>query len=238
MGVEMLEKNSFYTFGRKVSQRDANGEFKNFLPVFVAGGVLFGRKKKNDKTRQEIADKYQSLRVDCDGIDSSINRVSNDLSSLKSSKPRKNKDERIWKIRVEETENTLRELESAKRNLICTKAEAPLVPVVVKDNIPSATPSGSSSGASTGSSSSGNILVPPQMGVLDMGTLNGGKYGANTGIGTGISSGAGVSSGSGVSGASETQTSAATPKSKTNMILYIVLGVAALAGLVYVVRKK
>jgi hypothetical protein len=143
MGVEMLEKNKFYSFGREVNLYNPNKEFRNFLPTIagqaaLVGVIKLGRKKKADKTRQAIADKYQSLRIDCEGIDSSISKVSNDLSSLKSSKPKKNKDERVWKVQVEETENTLREITSAKRNLICGKDIA----------TPPATPSPSSGGGS------------------------------------------------------------------------------------------
>lgn len=202
MGVDMLEKNSFYTFGRKVSSNDPNGEFKNFLPIFAAGAIVLGRKRKADKTRQEIADKYQNLRVDCDGIDSSIKRVSDDLSALKSAKPRKNKDERVWKIRVEETENTLTEIQSAKRNLICTKPEKPVPPVEVKDNIPSPNPSGSGTSGQSPNYPTGALLdSPTASGVSDSESP--------------VSSGA-----------------------KKNYILYIVLGLAAVGGIIYFMRKK
>lgn len=153
MGIEMIEKNSFYTFGRKMNTSNPNGEFRNFIPAIVAGGIVLGRKKKNDKTRQEIADKYQSFRIDCDGIDSSISQVLSDLSSLKSSKPRKNKDERLWRIRIEETDNVLRELQSSKRNLICGK-----------DIATPPTPSSPSSGG--GSSIKNDSNVSPNKGGL------------------------------------------------------------------------
>lgn len=197
MGVEMLEKNSFYTFGRKMNVADANNEYRNFLPIFAGGAIILGRKKKNDKTRQEIADKYQSLRIDCDGIDSSINRVSSDLSSLKSSKPRKNKDERLWKIRLEETESVLRELQSAKRNLICTKPEV----------ASPSTPSGSGSSGDEKPSNSGTIAI---------GTRTGGYFPTESG-----------------DGVNEPKTA---PKS--NVLLYVILGVVAVGGIVYFIRKK
>jgi LPXTG-motif cell wall-anchored protein len=198
MAVEMLEKNPFYTFGREMNGSSANDEFRNFLPVFVAGGIVLGRKRKADKTRQSIADKYQSLRVDCDGIDSSISQVSNDLSTLKSSKPRKNKDERVWSIKVEETESVLRELQSAKRNLICQKdvATPPISggsssPVVVKETIPT-------------------VSTPTNGNKLD-GTLGSGSAGSQ---------------------------GESMPKTNKNTILYIVLGVAAIGGIIYFMRKK
>jgi len=155
MGVEMLEKNKFYSFGREINLYNPNGEFRNFIPAIVAGAVVLGRKKKNDKTRQEIADKYQSLRIDCDGIDSSISQVSSDLSSLKSSKPRKNKDERLWRIRIEETDNVLRELQSSKRNLICGK-----------DIAPAPTPPSPSSGGGSSIKDDSNVL-PNKGGLID-----------------------------------------------------------------------
>lgn len=209
MAVDMLEKNSFYTFGREMYGYDANNEYRNFLPIMVGGAIVLGRRKKNDKTRQEIADKYQSLRLDCDGIDSSISQVSSDLSNLKSSKPRKNKDERLWKIRVEETESVLREVQSAKRKLICTKPESPSTPQ---------TPP-SDSGGNGGS-------VKPS----DSGTKTGG--GTRTGGGLFPSGSPEGGNGGGM------EDSEPLKAKKSNVLLYAVLGIVAVGGIVYFIRKK
>ena len=135
----MLEKNGFFTFGSTVNLTDRpdvrNESFRNFINpagLILGGVILKGRKKRADKNRQEIQDKYAELDVSCDGIDNSIRFVTKDLETLRANKPRKKllnkKDELAWQARVSETEIVLDELKTTKRGLVCNQPQADTPP--------------------------------------------------------------------------------------------------------------
>lgn len=232
MGAYGLENDKFYSFGRTTRTRntfaDKNGDYANFIaPGLIAGGgvvgtiIKRGRKKRADKARQAIQDKYETLDVGCGGIDNSIRIVSSDLSSLKANKPKKKKDQRDWDAQVSETEEIYRELGSKKRQLVCVEPSAPtpvspVVPVVVKDEIPT-TPD-----KQNGMPTSNGIVKKYPKGLLDSAD----KYNAP-------SYGQPSQSGQTQEGGASEQ---ASPKKKT--WLYVLLGLAVVGGVVYYMRRK
>lgn len=242
MGAYSLENDKFYSFGRTTGTRntfaDKNGEYANFLiPIAL---VQRGRKIKADKTRQAVQDKYERLDVSCGGIDDSMRIVSIDIANLKANKPRKKKDQREWDAQLSETEEVYRELATKKRQLICVQptTPSPSGPVIVKDEIPT-TPDKqggmpTSSGTTTSTPTTGgtttpniptpNVVFPTSGGTVVMrpDVLNSSPIG-----GTPMQSGQTQESGG---------AAAEAPKKKT--WLYVLLGLAAVGGVVYYMRRK
>ena len=214
----MLEKNGFFTFGNLVdpseSKGDANNEYANFLiPVL---GLKYVRKKRSDKNRQAIQDKYANLDMSCGGIDGSISMVSNDLKTLKANKPKKQflskKNILAWEAQVSETEIVLNELASTKRSLVCGGAAQPSGSGVdIVQPMPS-TSSGTAALIPT-STRTGTISQ------LDMQP----SYASPTG---------------GLVDDSGTYSEAPVEGKKSMLWLYITLGVVGLGGVVYLVRRK
>lgn len=230
MGVEMLEKNDFFAFGNTVDETDMSAKptegFANFIsPLTVGIGaaiVARGRKKRADKNRQAIQDKYANVDVSCAGIDGSIAMLTKDLSTLKANKPRKKllskKDALAWEAQVSETEIVLNELTSKKRANICVenvKRETPSVEVV--QQMPS-----------TSSGVAKMIEPSTKTGVIT-------QYGESTGIMSGLMPQGTMSGMDYGSGQAE---GAAAPAKKSMLWLYIALGVVAVGGVVYLVARK
>jgi len=232
MGAYGLENDKFYSFGRTQTTRntfaDKSNDFLNAIgkkkgsPAAIAafgvgavsiGAVIArGRKKRADKARQAIQDKYETLDVGCGGIENSMRVVNSDLSMLKSSKPKKKKDQRDWEAQVSETEEVARELATKKRALICVTESGSSVggPVVVKDEIPT-TPDKQNAFPSSNPMQS---TTPSLMNVPKLGALY-----------------APATSDSG-------QTSEGATPAKKKTWLYALLGLAVVGGIVYFVRRK
>lgn len=223
MGAYGLENDKFYSFGRTQTTRntfaDKNGDFANFLPTVALGAgavglVKRGRKKRADKARQAIQDKYELLDVGCGGIENSMRIVNSDLSTLKANKPKKKKDQRDWEAQVSETEEVARELATKKRSLVCVGevSPSPVGPVVVKDDIPT-TPDKQNAFPSSNPMPS---VSPIGGGVPRLGAL----YAPNL-----------------ASESGQTQEQDAS-SAKKNTWLYALLGLAIVGGIVYFVRRK
>jgi len=228
MGVEMLEKNGFFTFGNLVdpseSTGDANNEYANFLiPVL---GLKYVRKKRSDKNRQAIQDKYANLDLSCGGIDANIAMVARDLERLKANKPKKQflskKNLLAWEAQVSETDIVLNELNSTKRSLVCGGSTQPKVveTVEVVQQMPS-----TSGGTAT-------MLQPTTKtgAIKDLGSSAGFMP-----LGMGIPKG--LSEDNMSAGADDVENSPAAKK-KSMLWLYITLGVVALGGVVLLVRRN
>ena len=225
----MLEKNGFFAFGNTLDESDmkvAKGEgFANFVsPLTLGVGAVIvarGRKKRADKNRQEIQDKYANLDVACGGIDGSISMVSKDLDNLKANKPQRKllskKDELAWQARVSETESVLNEIIAKKRSLICNEAGKPSTSggVEIVQQMPS-----TSGGTAT--------MLQPTTKTGAISTLFGetAKTGYSEGQNSGLQEG------------SQTPESDGAAKKRNLMWLYIVLGVVAVGGVVYFVRRR
>lgn len=231
MGVEMLEKNGFFTFGNTVDESDLQSRptegFANFIsPLTVGIGaaiVARGRKKRADKNRQAVQDKYANVDVSCAGIDGSIAMVTKDLSTLKGNKPKKKllskKDLLAWEAQVSETEVVLNELISKKRSNICL------------ENVKRDTSGGVEVVQQMPSTSSGTAtMVPP---TTSTGAIT--SLGAQSGMNTGIMPGVGIP---GMDYGGSDAGVAEQPAKKNMLWLYIALGVVAVGGVVYFVARK
>jgi len=225
MGVEMLEKNGFFTFGNSVDLTERpdveNETYKNFISpatIFIGSAIVArGRKKRADKNRQEVQDKYANLNVSCGGIDSSISAVSADLDSLNANKPKKKlinkKDFLAWESKVSETKEVLNELASTKRSLVCGGAAQPKIveTVEIVQQMPS-TSGGSASliqpSTKTGTLSALDAMVSP------------------------------IQPASGLIEGTQTQETDIKAGKKKMLWLYLLLGAAALGGVVYYIRKR
>lgn len=227
MAVEMLEKNDFFKFGNTVDESDmalSGAGYNNFIGAVIPGLIIArGRKKRADKNRQAIQDKYANLDVSCNGIDGSIAMVTKDLSTLKANKPKKKllskKDVLAWEAQVSETDVVLNELLSKKRGLICGQAaQTPQSGgVEVVQQMPS-----TSSGTAT--------MLPP---TTRTGAISSLSDGTGTGMGLmpqGDMSGMDYGSGQAEGGIA--------PAKKSMLWLYIALGVVAVGGVVYFVARK
>lgn len=230
MGAYGLENDKFYSFGRTSGTRntfaDKNGDYANFIAPNVAigagvvGGLIKrGRKKRADKARQAIQDKYETLDVSCNGIENSMRVVNSDLATLKSNKPKKKKDQRDWDAQVSETEEVYRELAVKKRQLVCVEPSAPSPggPVVVKDEIPT-TPD-KQDGIPT---SNGIVKKYPTGALYDSNSkYNPSSYGQPSESGQTQEAG-------GMDGKS----------TKKKTLMYVILGLAVVGGVFLYMRKK
>jgi len=223
----MLEKNGFFTFGNSVDLTERpdveNETYKNFISpatIFIGSAIVArGRKKRADKNRQEVQDKYANLNVSCGGIDSSISIVSADLDNLNANKPKKKlinkKDFLAWESKISETKEVLNELQSKKRSLTCNDSQ-PSQPsqssgVQVVQNMPS-TSGGAASliqpSTKTGTLSALDVMVSP------------------------------IQPASGLVEGTQTQETDIKAGGKKMLWLYLLLGAAALGGVVYYIRKR
>lgn len=227
MAVEMLEKNDFFKFGNTVDETDMasmTSEYGNFIGLTIPGLlVLRGRKKRADKNRQAIQDKYANLDVSCAGIDGSIAMVKKDLETLKANKPKKKllskKDVLAWEAQVSETDIVLNELLSKKRGLVCGQgAGAPQSGGVdVVQQMPS-----TSGGTAT--------MLPPTTRTGAISSLSQDTGGLGSYENSEPRYPTGEMSGEG--GGAEA------PAKKSMLWLYIALGVVAVGGVVYFVARK
>lgn len=223
----MLEKNDFFKFGNTLDETDmalSGAGYSNFIGAVIPGLIIArGRKKRADKNRQAIQDKYANLDVSCNGIDGSIAMVTKDLSTLKGSKPKKKllskKDVLAWEAQVSETDVVLNELLSKKRSLICGQAaQTPQSGgVEVVQQMPS-----------TSSGVAKMIEPSTKTGVIT-------QYGESTGIMSGLTPQGDMSGMDYGSGQAE---GGAAPAKKSMLWLYIALGVVAVGGVVYFVARK
>lgn len=225
MGVEMLEKNDFFKFGNTLDESDlalSGADYNNFIGAVVPGLIIRRvRKKRADKNRQAIQDKYANLDISCMGIVNSIDLVTKDLQTLKSDKPRKKllskKDLLAWEAQVSETEVVLNELLSKQRTQICIKeVQNPQSGgVQVVQEMPS-----TSGGTAT--------MLQPTTKTGAISTL----FGEPTNQGYSEGQNSGLQEGT------QTPENDGAAKKKNIMWLYVLLGVVAVGGVVYFVRRR
>jgi hypothetical protein len=122
MAIDMIENNELHATSRLGSKRFIDDRYMNYTGTEDFYNLFGSRKRKKSKARQQVVDKYSSLSTDCASIQTSIERVTNDLETLvrrSGSKPKLEIREQI-----DETNVILGELKSMDIAQGCQKAQS------------------------------------------------------------------------------------------------------------------